>query len=126
MRSPWIGLAYLFASVALATTGQTLTYPAATPGNVSSDYHGVKVPDPYRWMEDIDSPATRAWVEAEDKLSRDYLAALPGRAAIAARLKQIWNYERWGAPTHHGRYWFYTHNDGLQNQAVFFVTTDPS
>jgi prolyl oligopeptidase len=125
MRSPWIGLASVFATVALATTGQTPTYPAATPGDVSSDYHGVKVSDPYRWMEDIDSPATRAWVEAEDKLSRDYLAALPGRAAIAARLKQIWNYERWGAPARHGRYWFYTHNDGLQNQAVIFVTTDP-
>ena len=125
MRSLWIGLASLVATVALATTAQTLTYPSATRGDVSSDYHGVKVPDPYRWMEDIDSPATRAWVEAEDKLSRDYLAALPGRAAIAARLKEIWNYERWGAPARHGHYWFYTHNDGLQNQAVIFVTTDP-
>ena len=126
MRSPWIGLASLFiTAVASSTTAPTLTYPTATPGDVNSDYHGVKVPDPYRWMEDIDSPATRTWVEAEDKLSRDYLAALPGREAIAARLKQIWNYERWGAPTRHGHYWFYTHNDGLQNQAVIFVTPDP-
>src|ERR1700753_3966653 len=101
MRSPLIGLAYLFTSVALAATGQTLTYPAAAPGDVSSDFHGVKVPDPYRWMEDIDSPATRAWVEAEDKLSRDYLAALPGRDGIAQRLKQIWNFERWSAPVRH-------------------------
>ena len=85
MRSPWIGLASLVATVALATTAQTLTYPTAARGDVSSDYYSVKVPDPYRWMEDIDSPATRTWVEAEDKLSRDYLAALPGRAAIAAR-----------------------------------------
>jgi prolyl oligopeptidase len=125
MRSRWIVFASLFVTVALATTGQLLSYPAATPGDVSSDYHGVKVPDPYRWMEDIDSPATRSWVEAQDKLSRGYLEALPGRADIAARLKQIWNFERWGAPTRHGRYWFYTHNDGLQNQAVIFVTTDP-
>jgi prolyl oligopeptidase len=124
MRS-WIGVASLIATVALATTGQPLTYPNATRGDVSSDYHGVKVPDPYRWMEDIDSPATRAWVEAEDKLSRAYLAALPGRARIAGRLQEIWNYERWGAPARHGHYWFYTHNDGLQNQAVTFVTTDP-
>jgi prolyl oligopeptidase len=127
MRSRWIVFASLFGTVALATTGQgqPLSYPAATPGDVSSDYHGVQVPDPYRWMEDIDSPATRSWVEAEDKLSRGYLEALPGRADIAARLKQIWNFERWGAPARHGRYWFYTHNDGLQNQAVIFVTTDP-
>ncbi len=125
MRLRWIGFAFLFATIALATTGKPLVYPAATAGDVSSDYHGVKVPDPYRWMEDIDSPATRSWVEAEDKLSRGYLEALPGRADIAARLKQIWNFERWGAPTRHGRYWFYTHNDGLQNQAVIFVTADP-
>jgi prolyl oligopeptidase len=76
-------------------------------------------------MEDIDSPATRAWVEAEGKLSRDYLNAIPGREAIAERLKQIWNFERWSPPEHHGRYWFYTHNDGLQNQSVTFATTDP-
>ena len=126
MRSPWIGLASLVATVALATTAQTLTYPTATRGDVSADYHGMKVPDPYRWMEDIDSPATRAWVEAEGKLSRDYLDALPGHAEIAARLKQVWNFERWGAPVRHGHYWLYTHNDGLQNQDVIFVTTDPA
>ncbi|MDB6091672.1 MAG: prolyl oligopeptidase Serine peptidase family [Gammaproteobacteria bacterium] len=118
-------LASLTAAVALANAGVPLSYPAATPGDVSGDYHGVKVPDPYRWMEDIDSPGTRAWVEAEDKLSRNYLNALPRRDAIAQRLRQIWNFERWSAPEKHGRYWFYTHNDGLQNQAVIFVTPDP-
>lgn len=125
MRSRWIGLVSLFATAALATTGGLFTYPAATRGDVITDYHGVKVPDPYRWMEDIDAPATRTWVEAEDRLSRDYLQSLPDRGAIAQRLRQIWNFERWSAPERHGRYWFYTHNDGLQNQAVIFVTTDP-
>jgi prolyl oligopeptidase len=125
MRSHCIVLAALFATVALATTGQPLSYPAATRGDVIADYHGVKVPDPYRWMEDIDSPATRAWVAAEDKLSRGYLDALPGRDAIAQRLRRIWDFERWSAPARHGHYWFYTHNDGLQNQAVIFVTADP-
>ena len=124
MRSRWIVFAGAFVTAALATTGQHLAYPNATLGNVTSDYHGVQVADPYRWMEDIDSPQTRAWVEAEDKLSRDYLRALPGRDDIARRLQQIWNFERWGAPVRHGRYWFYTHNDGLQNQAVTFVTAD--
>ena len=125
MRPYWIAVPFLVATVALATTGQPLSYPAASTGTVVADYHGVQVPDPYRWMEDIDSPATRAWVEAEAKLSRAYLDALPGRAEIAARLKQVWNFERWGAPSRHGHYWFYTHNDGLQNQDVIFVTTDP-
>jgi prolyl oligopeptidase len=121
-----IALTSLFATVALANAGVPLSYPAAPPGNVSGDYHGVRVPDPYRWMEDIDSPGTRTWVEAEDKLSRGYLTAIPGRDAIARRLKQIWNFERWSAPERHGHYWFYTHNDGLQNQAVIFVTPDPN
>lgn len=118
-------LVSLFATVALATTGHPLSYPAASRDKVTADYHGVKVPDPYRWMEDIDSPATRAWVEAEDKLSRNYLDAIPGRAAIEERLRKVWNFERWSAPEHHGRYWFYTHNDGLQNQSVIFATTEP-
>jgi prolyl oligopeptidase len=120
-----VALVSLFATVALATTGHPVSYPAAPRDNVAADYHGVKVPDPYRWMEDIDSPATRTWVEAEGKLSRDYLDAIPGRAAIEERLRKIWNFERWSAPEHHGRYWFYTHNDGLQNQSVIFATADP-
>ena len=126
MRLRWIVLPALVATVALATPGQPLSYPAAATGNVVSDYHGVKVPDPYRWMEDIDSPATRAWVEAEGKLSRAYLDALPKHEEFATHLKEIWNFERWSAPTLHGHNWFYTHNDGLQNQAVIFVTADPA
>ncbi|HUN77096.1 MAG TPA: prolyl oligopeptidase family serine peptidase [Steroidobacteraceae bacterium] len=102
-----------------------LSYPAAMRGDHVDHYHGVAVPDPYRWMEDIDAPATRAWVEAEAKLSRSYLDAIPDRGAIADRLKQMWNYERWSPPEHYGRYWFYGHNDGLQNQSVIFVTTSP-
>ena len=110
----------------MAAAAAPLAYPSAERGNHVDTYHGVKVPDPYRWMEDIDSPQTRAWVQAEDKLSRAYLDALPGRDAIARQLKGVWNFERWSAPERHGRYWFYTHNDGLQNQAVIFVTTDPA
>ena len=74
----------------------------------------------------IDSPATRAWVEAEGKLSRAYLDALPKHAEFSARLKEIWNFERWTAPVRHGNHWLYTHNDGLQNQSVVFVTSDPA
>ena len=80
MRLRWIALPFFVSTVALATSGQPLSYPTAATGNVVSDYHGVKVPDPYRWMEDIDSPQTRTWVEAEGKLSRAYLDALPKHA----------------------------------------------
>jgi len=102
-----------------------LHYPSAPLGDQIDDYHGTKVADPYRWMEDVDSPATRAWVEAEAKLTSDYLAAIPGRDRIAQRLKQMWNFERWSAPEKHGAQWFYTHNDGLQNQSVLFASEDP-
>jgi prolyl oligopeptidase len=102
-----------------------LRYPSAARGEQTDGYHGTVVADPYRWMEDVDAPATRAWVEAEAKLTNDYLAAIPGRDRIAQRLKEIWNFERWGAPERHGAGWFFTHNDGLQNQSVLFMTTDP-
>jgi prolyl oligopeptidase len=103
-----------------------LQYPPALRGDQVDHYHGVAVADPYRWMEDIDSPQTRAWVQAQGKLSSTYLAALPHREEIARRLKTIWNFERWSAPEKYGSNWFYAHNDGLQNQAVLFVTADPA
>jgi prolyl oligopeptidase len=103
-----------------------IAYPAAARGDHVDQYHGIGVPDPYRWMEEIDSPQTRTWVQAQVKISQDYLAALPQRAEIGRRLKEIWNFERWNAPQKYGSNWFYTHNDGLQNQAVLFVTSDPA
>jgi prolyl oligopeptidase len=128
MRSYRPGIVCLLVSLtSLAFADQKLPgpYPDAPRGDVVDDYHGVKVPDPYRWLEDIDSPATRAWVQAQGRLSGEYLAALPGRQALAEHLKKIWNFERWSAPVRHGQSWFYTHNDGLQNQSVLFVTGDP-
>jgi len=101
-------------------------YPPAARGDHIDKYHGVAVPDPYRWMEEIDSPQTRSWVQAQDQISRKYLGALAHRDEIARRLQEIWNFERWSAPERYGSNWFYTHNDGLQNQAVLFVTSDPA
>lgn len=113
-------------TVAASAQSLTPTYPPAARGDHIDSYHGIAVPDPYRWMEDIDSPATRAWVEAEGRLTSNYLAAIPGRQAIAEELEKIWNFERWSPPERHGVYWFYTHNDGLQNQSLVFVTPDPN
>ena len=113
------------ALAAPAADSAPLNYPAARRGDQIDRYHGIAVADPSRWMEDIDSPQTRHWVEAEAKLTSDYLAAIPGRDDIARRLKEIWNYQRWSAPEKHGPRWLYTHNDGLQNQSVLFLTDDP-
>jgi len=121
LDSGFVGIAFPDSNV----NSRHLSYPSARRGDQVDDYHGIKVADPYRWMEDVDSPETHAWVEAEAKLASDYLKAIPGRDRIAQRLKEIWNFERWGAPEKHGGEWFYSHNDGLQNQSVLFTTTNP-
>jgi prolyl oligopeptidase len=118
-------VASLLTTVPVLASAQ-LQYPEAQRDDDVDHYHGVAVADPYRWLEDIDSPQTRAWVQAQGKLSSAYLAALPHRSEIARRLHTIWNFERWNAPERYGSNWFYTHNDGLQNQAVLFVTADPA
>src|SRR5882757_3674242 len=122
---------FMFAAARLAAaapdTGTeitSLTYPPARRGTQVDDYHGVKVPDPYRWMEDIDSPETLKWVTAQGQLSREFLDSIAGRESMTQRLRDIWNFERWTPPVRHGANWFYAHNDGLQNQSVVFVMKD--
>ena len=105
----------------LAADDAHLAYPAARKDDQVDDYHGVKVPDPYRWLEDDNSEETKAWVEAENKVTFAYLDAIPERAAIKERLTKLWNYERFGVPFHEGGRYFYTRNSGLQNQRVLYV-----
>ncbi len=117
------------ASTAATTTVGTpaapaLPYPPARREIQVDDYHGVKVADPYRWLEDIDSPETRAWVSAQGALSRQFLDSIAGRESMTQRLRDLWNFERWTPPIRHGANWFYTHNDGLQNQPVVFVISE--
>lgn len=121
-----LGMVLLMCTEAAAAPTEPLPYPPARRSDQHDTYHGVSVADPYRWMEDIDAPETRAWVSAEGKLSREYLDAIPARARIQQMLTKIWNYERWTPPVRHGRKWFYSHNSGLQNQSVIFVTDDPT
>ena len=95
-----------------------LTYPKAEKGDV---YFGTEVADPYRWLENDTSAATAAWVEAENKVTNEYLAQIPFRKQLLERLTNLANYEKIGAPfKKHGKYYFYK-NDGLQNQSVLYV-----
>ncbi|HYL20469.1 MAG TPA: prolyl oligopeptidase family serine peptidase [Gemmatimonadales bacterium] len=108
---------------------QALQYPSARKGDVVDDYHGAKVADPYRWLEDPDSPESRSWIEAENRLTNAYLADIPARAAIRDRLTKLWNYPKFGSPFRKaGRYFFFK-NDGLQNQSVLYkqasLSADP-
>jgi prolyl oligopeptidase len=98
-----------------------LKYPAAQKTDQVDVYHGVRVADPYRWLEDTDSPATAAWVSAENNLTFGYLGAIPERAAIRSRLEALWNYAKYSAPTKRGGRYFYTENSGLLNQPILYV-----
>ena len=96
-------------------------YPETRTVDQVDDYFGVQVPDPYRWLEDLDGEETAAWVAAQNAVAEPFLAALPGREAIEKRLLAIWDYERWSTPGKRGERYFYSHNDGLQDQSVVYV-----
>jgi prolyl oligopeptidase len=99
-------------------------YPSARVSPQVDDLHGTGVADPYRWLEDIDSPETRAWVEAENAVTFGYLEGIAAREPIQAKLQQLWNYERFGIPWEKGGRYFFSKNDGLQNQSVYYWTND--
>jgi len=95
-----------------------LQYPKAAKVDQVDDYHGTKVADPYRWLEDLDSKETKAWVEAENKVTFAFLDGIASRQKIKERLTTLWNYERYGVPVMRGGRYFFSRNDGLQNQSV--------
>jgi prolyl oligopeptidase len=103
-----------------------ITYPAARRSDQTDDYFGTRVADPYRWLEDVDSPETRAWVEAQRQVTGAYLSALPEREPIRRRLTELYDYPKYGVPFREGGRTFWTQNTGLQNQSVLYVQDAPS
>ncbi len=123
---PLLNVALILCLLAAGITQQMIkpnNYPAARKSDQVDDYHGTKVADPYRWLEDLDSEETRAWVEAENKMSFGFLASIPERNSIKERLTKLWNYEKYGIPFKESNRYFYTRNSGLQNQAVLYTVT---
>ena len=99
-------------------------YPKPNRGDQVDDYNGVKVADPYRWMEQTDSAETKAWIEAENKLTNSYLATIPQRETLKKRLTELLNYERISAPEKiTDGFYIFSKNDGLQNQSVLYKAT---
>ena len=128
-----IRTALLAASAAIVTLASSIAYPLAAhdpgeypqtrAGDVVETKFGVQVADPYRWLENdvrVDAEVA-AWVKEQSEFTADYLAKLPGRDAYAARIKELYDYERFGLPVEKGGKYFYTRNDGLQNQSVLYV-----
>jgi prolyl oligopeptidase len=104
----------------LSAQSARLPYPSTKKVDQVDDYFGVKVADPYRWLEDPNSAETQAWVDAQNRLTNAFLERITARAPIEKRLTELWNYERYGLPSRQGPYYVYSRNDGLQNQAVLY------
>lgn len=98
-----------------------LIYPNTNQVAQSDNYHGVEVKDPYRWLEDPDSDATKAWVEAQNEVTNSYLSTISAKDRIQQRLTQLWDYEKYSSPFKRGQSYFYFKNDGLQNQSVLYT-----
>ncbi|MDB4533872.1 prolyl oligopeptidase family serine peptidase [Vicingaceae bacterium] len=121
------GIGICMLSLALLQTtaqlgAQDLTYPKTKKVDQVDEYFGVAIPDPYRWLEDDvrNSDEVRQWVEAENKITMSYLESLPYRQEIEDRLTKLWDYEKYGTPFRRGGRYFYSKNDGLQNQSVIY------
>lgn len=97
-----------------------IKYPPTRAADFVEELHGVRVPDPYRWMEDLDSPEVREWIEAQNELTFGYLNQSPLRDQIRERMTELWNYEKYSPPVKRGGRYFYFYNNGLQNQDVLY------
>ena len=98
-----------------------VTYPITHKTDTVENYHGIQVPDPYRWLEDSDSEKTQEWVKSQNKITFNYLAEISEGETIKKRLTQIWDYEKYSAPFKEGDRYFYYKNDGLQNQSILYT-----
>ena len=107
-----------------ATVQTGLQYPESPAGDVVDVYHGVTVPDPYRWLEDPKSEESQAWIGEQNALTFGWLGEIQERQAIRDRIEKLWNYERFSSPTWVADRYYYFRNDGLQNQSVLYVTED--
>jgi prolyl oligopeptidase len=117
----------IFSVASLLTTlliaaDKPFAYPQPPKSEQTDDYFGTKVADPYRDLENLDSEPTRKWIEAENKLTFAYLAAIPERKKIHEKLTALWNYPKFTVPFHEGGRYFFSKNTGLQNQDVMFTS----
>ncbi len=123
MQARFLLLASLMIPTIVAASGSSpFSYPAAPKDDTAEDHFGHRIPDPYRPLEDPNSAATKAWIEAENRLTAGYLAQIPERTRIRERLTTLWNYERFTPPSKEGPWYIYSKNDGLQNQSVIYKT----
>ncbi len=121
MRLAMCVAAATLTTITLVAQTQQLKYPQPRKDNTVDTYFGTMVVDPYRWMEDLNSPELKKWIEEENAITFKYLDGLPARAELKARITELWNYPKTGIPQFRGRRWFYSRNTGLQRQSVVFT-----
>jgi prolyl oligopeptidase len=119
MRAPILAITLLLA--VQSTTAAQIKYPVTRKTDVTDNYHGTRVADPYRWLEDTNSSTTAAWVKSQNDVTFAYLAGLGKRKELNGRLTELWNYPKYDVPFKEGGKYFYFYNTGLQNQSVLFV-----
>ncbi len=112
------------ATTASPPRAYALVYPEARRGDVVDNYPGTEVADPYRWLERLDSDATKQWVTAENAISQPFLESLPARPWVKQRLTALWSHERFNVPTKAGTHYYFLRNDGTQDQSVLYVSED--
>ncbi|MFB6454630.1 prolyl oligopeptidase family protein [Chitinophaga sp. Hz27] len=110
---------------AMAQHHSDIKYPETKKVDITDEYHGNKISDPYRWLEDDNSAETKAWVHAQNAITQDYLSKIPFRNDVKKRLEELWNYPKTSAPSKKGKYYYFSKNDGLQNQAILMRSTTP-
>jgi len=116
-----LGVALTLAVFQSPAAAQRIQYPPTKKVDQVDSYFGTKVDDPYRWLENENATETAAWVDAENKVTFDYLARIPYRDALKVRLSKLQNYARFSAPNRKGANYVFTKNDGLQNQSVLYI-----
>jgi len=117
----WFACSLIAATAAQSAVAGSIDYPETKKSEVIDTIHGIKIPDPYRWLEDDNAEDTKEWVKAQNDVTFGYLDKIPERDAIKKRLTELWNYERFGTPFKEGGRYFFSRNDGLQNQSVIYT-----
>lgn len=102
------------------TSFAQLNYPVTKKVEISDNYFGTTIADPYRWLEDDNSEETKNWVQQQNAVTGDYLSSIPFRDKVKERLSVLWNYPKYGAPRKEGDYYYFSKNDGLQNQSILY------
>ena len=116
MRSPYL---FILLFVTVSASAQ-LTYPPTKKVDVSDNYFGTTIADPFRWLEDDNSEETKNWVQQQNVVTSTYLSGIPYRDKVKSRLAVLWNYPKYGSPRKEGSYYYFSKNDGLQNQSILY------